>query len=534
MSLLMFASSGCSDDSAAKNGGQTDVLGDASSSSSGGDASSSSSGGDASSSGGDASSSSSGGDASSSGADASSSSSGGDTSSSGADMSGDASVCEAESVCGGSCCSTDEVCRNTVCVPICVDGAPCQGSFLCRHGACVPNLGACTDNDGCPGDAYCSEDNECLPYGVPVEMQNDTECVRGEPLDGVVPVMQCEWVGPAAGDPTEGSSNIYTAPIVADLNLDLDPGRLQPSIIVTTWETVGGVRTGTLRVFDGRTCEEQMHIGGDDDADEANRPAYGTQWAAGDLDGDVPTGGHPEIVGLHRTSTTDNTAPLQLFAFRVDASGAQPALERMWYGRDCGTGTLIEFASNSANYGPGLWDLDDDGVPEILIDSMVFGADGCLLSTFEDFDYITHNRMNTIADVDADGVPELVMADRLAQWDSVANDWVNEAYFVTDATAHKQGHVAIADLWYADAQPAARGHHRLGRDPELRPQHQRDDPGASARRDRDLGASAALLHRAGDRGGSWWRPDRERLRRRWSDRVRRGREPVLQRLRPRL
>src|SRR5690606_15406688 len=222
--------------------------------------------------------------------------------------------------------------------------------------------------------------------------------VRGQPLEGVVPVLQCEWTGPPMGDPTEGSTGIYTAPIVADLNLHLDPGRLQPSIIVTTFETVNNVRTGTLRVFDGRTCEEQMHIGGDDDPDESNRPGYGTQWAVGDLDGDVPNGGHPEIVGLHRTSTTDNDAPVQLYAFRVDPAG--PSLERMWYGRDCDTNTIVEFGSNAANYGPGLWDVDDDGVPEILIDSMIFDAGGCLLSTFEDFDYITHNRMNTIANVD--------------------------------------------------------------------------------------------------------------------------------------
>lgn len=326
------------------------------------------------------------------------------------------------------------------------NGQVCPGGFLCRYDTCVPNLGTCTGNDDCPGDSYCDDNGDCLPYGVPADVQNDPECVRGEPLEGVVPVVQCEWLGPPAGDPTEGSAAIYTAPLVADLNLDQDPGRLQPSIIVTTWESVNSVRTGTLRVFDGRTCEEQMHIGGDDDPDEANRPAYGTQWAVGDLDGDVPSGGHPEIVGLHRTSPDNNSAPLQLFAFRVQTGGAGPSLERLWYGRDCATDTVVEFASNSANYGPGLWDLDDDGAPEILIDSMVFDASGCLLSAYEDFDYITHNRMNTIADVDLDGVPELVMADRIAEWEPVAGGWVDEPYFVLDPQVHAPGHVALADL----------------------------------------------------------------------------------------
>jgi len=366
-----------------------------------------------------------------------------DTADTAADAELDSLCAAGESVCGTLCCTGDELCRFGSCEPICVNGLPCARGFSCRFDTCVPDLGTCANNDDCPGDSYCDPNGECLPYGVPDTMQNDVACVRSAPLAGVVPVTQCEWSGPPVGDATEGSIGIYTAPIVADLNLDLDLGRLQPSIVVTTWEDVGGVRTGTLRVFDGRTCEEQLRAGGDDEADEANRPAYGTQWAVGDLNNDVQNGGHPEIVGLHRTSTTSNAAPLQLYAFRIGSSGVQPRLERLWYGRDCTTDTVVEFASNLANYGPGLWDLNDDGSPEILIDSMVFDAAGCLLSTFENFDYITHNRLNAIANVDGDPAPELVMADRLAEWSG--SDWVNEPGF----TWHGEllpGHVALADL----------------------------------------------------------------------------------------
>ena len=319
----------------------------------------------------------------------------------------------------------------------------CPRDFLCRHDTCVPDLGTCQDYDDCPGDSYCDTDGQCIPYGVPTAVVNDPACVRGEPLEGVTPVVQCEWAGPPAGDPTEGSARIYTAPIVADLNLDLDPDRLQPSIVVTTWEVNDDARTGTLRVFDGRTCEEQLHVGGDDDPDEANRPAYGTQWAVGDLDGDVPTGGHPEIVGLHRTSHGAST-PLALYAFRVDAAG--PSAERAWYGRDCETGTMVTFSSNKANYGPGLWDLDDDGLPEVVIDTLVFDADGCLLNAYEDFDYIDHGRMVAVADVDHDGIMELVAGDRLAEWDPVSTEWVDEPYFARDLTTHQPGHVAVVDV----------------------------------------------------------------------------------------
>lgn len=323
---------------------------------------------------------------------------------------------------------------------LCGGGPPCPVGRVCRHAVCVPDLGPCTDHGDCPGDAYCDDDAQCVPYGVPPSVQNDPTCARSAPAPGA-PTVQCEWAGPGALDPTAGSTSVYTTPIVVDLNLDGDPNRLQPSIVLTTWENVGGVRTGTLRVFDGRTCTEQMRAGGDDEPDDANRPAYGTQWAVGDLDGDVLTGGHPEIIGLHRTAAS-NTAPLALYGFGVDTSGGGPALNRLWYGRDCGT---VTFASNSAQYGPGLWDLDDDGTPEILIDDMVFGADGCLRSTPTDFAYISFNRINTIADVDMDGAPELVMADRIAAWNPTSDAWEDETYFVP-SSAHAVGHTAVVDV----------------------------------------------------------------------------------------
>lgn len=373
-----------------------------------------------------------------------------DTSADVADTAGDTGRCgSGESECGAVCCSSGEMCVRGQCEPMCGESAPCARGFLCRYGACVPNLGTCASFDDCPGDSYCDAQGECIPYGVPPSVINDPDCVRQTPLPGVLPTVQCEWLGPPAGDPTAASVGIYTAPLVADLNLDKDPGRLQPSIVVTTFEVESnGLRTGTLRVFDGRTCTEQMRIGGNDDPEgEANRPAYGTQWAIGDLDGDVGAGGHPEIVGLRRGTPPATAVPLNLIAFRINSTVEPPVLERMWYGRDCETGTVLEFSTHQANNGPGLWDVDDDGRPEILIDTMVFDADGCLLSSFEDFNYITHNRLNTIANVDGDPAPELVMADRLAEWDATLGDWVDEPYFsITNPAVQKPGHVAIADL----------------------------------------------------------------------------------------
>ncbi|AKT43722.1 FG-GAP repeat domain-containing protein [Chondromyces crocatus] len=329
-------------------------------------------------------------------------------------------------------------------------GEFCPQSFICRYDTCIPNLGSCSTHDDCPGDSYCDANGECIPYGVPPEVINDPDCKKEVVPDGVVPTVQCEWAGPTApGDPTAASIYVYTAPVVADLNLDLDPGKLQPSIVVTTFQHAGSDRVGTLRVFDGRTCEEQMRLGGADDPSNENRPAYGTQWAIGDLDGDVPSGGHPEIVGMRRSTTGSGiNAPLNLYALGIDASGAAPRLERRWVGRICSQSgdTIVDFASNQANFGPGIWDIDDDGSPEIIVDEMVFDADGCLRNGVSFLNYLQHGVMSAIADVDLDGRPELVRFDRIARWDAAASDWVNESFFVHNAVTQKPGHVAIVDL----------------------------------------------------------------------------------------
>lgn len=329
----------------------------------------------------------------------------------------------------------------------CVQGA------LCKYGVCVPDLGVCKENGDCPGDAYCDDDHTCVPYGVPPDKINDPSCSRRDVPGDVQPEVQCEWVGPPAGDPTSNYTAIYTAPMVADLNLDLDPNKLQPSIVVTTFTAINGERIGMLRVFDGRTCTEQMRIGGPDDPDvENNRPAYGTQWAIGDLDGDVGTpNGHPEIVGLHRTSGNFGTQPpLSLVAFKIEVgANGVPRLARKWTGRICGATPAqdqkVTFASNEANYGPGIWDVDDDGKPEVVVDKNVFDANGCLLNPPATFDpYLRHGVHSTVADVDLDGQPDLVRANGIYGWDKAQKNWVLKPWFT--GTGQKPGHVAVADF----------------------------------------------------------------------------------------
>lgn len=341
------------------------------------------------------------------------------------------------------------------------DAGPCGPTCArCRYGTCVPDLGTCASNDDCPGDSYCDPAGECLPYGVPPEVTHDPACQRPDVLEEITPTLQCEWNGPDSGDVEPRSSRIYSTPIVVDLNLDEDPGRIRPSIVVTTWhvatadeliaEGAGGSthnRVGMLRVFDGRTCEEQLRFGGPDDP--TNRTAYGSAWAVGDLDGDLASGGRPELVGLHRMPRPGGTGnPFAvLYAVKIDLVDGVPEARRLWYGRDCEAEgePVVTFGNSHQLVGPGLFDLDDDGTPEIVIHQMVFDHQGCLLGDPTEPSGASGHQ-STLADIDDDGRVELVTGNRVAEWDPTTRRWVDEEYFVFSAADHPRGNIAIVDL----------------------------------------------------------------------------------------
>jgi hypothetical protein len=324
--------------------------------------------------------------------------------------------------------TTEPVVTSTTVDP--TGGCDCPPNFKCKYDTCIPDLGTCVTYDDCPGDSYCDADGECIPYGVPEDVINDPECQKDDIPEGITPAVQCEWyaVADPQNDPTSKSTYIYTTPMVADLNLDNDPLKLQPSVIVTTWETKGSMgRIGTLRIFDGRTCELQLQAGGADEPNDDNTPAYAAHWAVGDLDGDVPQGGRPELIGFHRVSSPNESTPVNLYALRIVDEGDTQKIERMWYGRNCETDTVLTFSSATATNGPSVHDLDGDDFPEIIVGDQVFDSDGCLLTTWN---ASTANHMPVIADVDLDGVMDLVTHRRTATWDPIAGEWVDKPWFM--------------------------------------------------------------------------------------------------------
>lgn len=317
----------------------------------------------------------------------------------------DAGICAAdEEICGRECCG---------------------GGEICRFDACVSDLGPCDDNDDCWGDSACV-DGRCVPYGIPTDRVNDPACERFIDIEAITPAVQCRWTGPPAGDPRPNEIQVMATPVVVDLDLDADGSTLAPSIAFTSFPTVGSYRQpGVLRVIDGATCEQQLSF--PDPADATMGPA---SVAVGDLDGD----GRPEIVAQGHDGG--------LKAFGDDGTGWR----RLWTSGRCdGSGgrTADNIGGQDEWGGPSIHDLDDDGVPELILGAVVYDRDGCVVTESLGYRGYSQGVVPVLADVDEDGRVELVMGDGIWEFDGGARDWVAEAWF-TGSTA--RGQVAVAEL----------------------------------------------------------------------------------------
>jgi hypothetical protein len=250
--------------------------------------------------------------------------------------------------------------------------------------------------------------------------------------------------------------------MVADLNLDGDPNKLAPSIVFSSFFGPHG-RIATLRIVDGRTCEEQFALGDPEDPDDADRPEAGSQFAIGDLNGDVPEGGRPEIVGMHRLPGPLNEwAPngTQPIAWEITGTPGTLELRTLWKARVCG-GVNDEAPIKAFQFAaPVLADLNDDGSPEIVIGQLVLDSSGCVLNedvrTADDPQAAVVSGQGTMADVDLDGSLELVTHEGIYEWN--AGSWVLEDYASAwTAAVKKGGRVALADLGHysaLDGRPA--------------------------------------------------------------------------------
>jgi hypothetical protein len=168
----------------------------------------------------------------------------------------------------------------------------CDAGELCLGGSCVLDQGTCSGDADCQEDSYC-EQGQCWPYGTGPRGDFNPGCTQLSIAGLFQPGIQCEWLGPPAGDPYPGHVRVLSTPLVVDFDFDGDATRIEPSIVVMTYNGNDGSSGcyngayGVIRVLDGATCDPQYNVGVQ--LNGCNTPALA------DLDLD----GRPEIIA-HR------------------------------------------------------------------------------------------------------------------------------------------------------------------------------------------------------------------------------------------
>ncbi len=328
-----------------------------------------------------------------------------------------------------------------------VDDCPveCQAGEVCRYQECVPTPTPCDTDADCPGDFYCDESrNECLPWGVGPGGDSNPECTQ-EVVPGVFfPDVQCEWLGgadPCASDttvPYPCHRNVLGSPMVADFGFG-DNEIVRPSIVFISYNGIDGggdscrgdndaTYFGVIRVVDGRSCQLQATI-------DAPHPIASSSVALADLTSD----GIPEIIAA--------TVGGGLAAWRKAAGNN---FELLWRARLPDDVTPSSFGAGVCQWGgPSVYDLDDDGVPEVMLGGAVFDATGKEINSALGMLDIGTGSFPVVADIDADGQPELVTGTGTHGWEPLIDAWAAEVPLSAGGPAH----MAVGDFGTYGADP---------------------------------------------------------------------------------
>jgi hypothetical protein len=299
---------------------------------------------------------------------------------------------------------------------------PCEDGQVCRHDMCVAQPMACLRNADCSGDQHCDTSvMECLPWGLGPGGLSDPGC-KNTPTPGVfIPGVQCEWIGPPAGDAFPDHVNVLATPMVAAFGAGAAPSIVFASYNFTDHGAESCIGNdpayfGVIRVIDGATCQQQATI--------ATPHVIPTAPVAiADLGGDDAT---PEIVAARSQGG--------LVAFTRKAAGWRV----LWESASVFADDLCDWA------GPSIHDLDDDGKPEVIFFGAVYnGQTGEAIdeSLAPTVDSVGVGYVSVVADVDGDGVPELITGTALYSWDKAARKWAMKARL-----PGANGHVAVGDF----------------------------------------------------------------------------------------
>jgi len=189
---------------------------------------------------------------------------------------------------------------------------------------------------------------------------------------GFAPALKWSWTSSAVL-PTY--LNVMMTPSVIDLN-----GDGKPDVVFGATSSTGGgyVEVGVLRALNGVNGTELFTV-----TDAALRVNTASSVATGDIDLD----GKPEIIAC-------DDSGLRLIAFEHDGTfkWRSPNLEAIYWGA------------------PAIADLDQDGIPEIIIGRQVLNSNGTIRWTGTGGRGSQSNigALSLVADVDLDGLPEIV------------------------------------------------------------------------------------------------------------------------------
>ncbi len=321
--------------------------------------------------------------------------------------SSDAGACaEGQTPCGTQCCDSGYVCY--------------------QDQDCILEQPSCESDGDCQEDSYC-DDGVCVPYGLGPRGSFNPDCTRLSIAGLFQPSLQCTWFGPPAGDPYPNHIQVLSTPMVADFDFDEDQSTIHPSIVFMSYDGLDGSSGhyngayGVVRILDGATCQQIYNVG--TDLNGCNPPAIG------DLDGD----GRPDIV-VHDGNGT-------VRAYKYDS--ASDSWGQLFEGHDA-SNNVVGYGNQSTGWSaPELYDLDDDGLPEILSGGLIYDSDGLLLdSSLGLTDHMYHGAGYPVAaDLEGDGVVELATGDGVWKFDGQ-----NERWNVQWSGGPYGGFVAVADF----------------------------------------------------------------------------------------
>jgi hypothetical protein len=311
---------------------------------------------------------------------------------------------------------------------------PCEPGQICTHGTCIDQV-SCTDDEQCDFDTYCDEATGlCAPWDA-TRPGADPTCLQLSVPGLLSPKIRCEFSTAPMGDPFPGHVDVQGTPVVVNFNVPASSG--PPSIAASFTATVVNNYTedlGVIRVLRGTDCSLEVNLGGTDlDGDSVvDWTVSSSSLATADLDAD----GSAEIVAYGADGSTlafTKKSGVWSLLWKAPLPAGAP-----WTACDAG---IRRCSLGWA--GASIHDLDDDGVPEVLREGVVFSNTGALVA-MQPPTYVSYSQglFPVVADLDADAPVELTNGAAIWEWS--AGGWVLDPLF-TPATA-APGFVAVADF----------------------------------------------------------------------------------------